>query len=101
MIVAYSVDRCPGCRRFVDAHFFLVSSGLGPPRFACSKCGREFNSGRLVWPQMMSGRRFRYFVVSLVYAGVVGLLVTLAAVVVIGALAGRDRITPTLSQAAL
>lgn len=65
---------CPQCRHSLGASFFGITSGLGQAQWRCSHCGHVINSGRREWPEMGFGSRLRFVVMSLVYAGIFGLL---------------------------
>jgi predicted RNA-binding Zn-ribbon protein involved in translation (DUF1610 family) len=99
MFVIYFIHRCPHCRRFVEAHFF-GRTGLGPAQFECPKCGRTFDSRRREWRDLGGARRAWFVLLSLVYAGFVGLLAVMATAMVYHALDMPDAVTNLHARAA-
>jgi hypothetical protein len=81
MVGHFEIRNCPGCKKQVDTLYGGVWSGLGPPRYRCSRCGLIFNSERFEWADMDRIGKTRYTVVSLVYVGVGGIVggITIAA----------------------
>lgn len=71
------IHTCPNCRHPIGGSIAFLSSGLGPSILRCGKCGHLIESGNVEWPNMGLFRKLRFFVVTLIYAGVFGLIYSL------------------------
>lgn len=71
--INYLLVKCP-CGHTLETRILGLCSQLGPPTVRCPGCGSEVESGRAEWPDMSRLARVRYFVMSLVYVGIVGFL---------------------------
>jgi hypothetical protein len=72
MGLAYWNQQCPHCKRSVGIQIAGLGSGLGPRHFVCRGCDGVYRSGRTEWVDMTPGQRYRYGIVSLVYAAALG-----------------------------
>lgn len=71
-MIAFSIRSCPRCDLFLEARFYLLSSGLGPASVSCPRCKAVYFSGRKEWLEMSGVERAVYIVVSMIYAGALG-----------------------------
>ncbi|MES2788234.1 MAG: hypothetical protein V4719_01345 [Planctomycetota bacterium] len=65
---------CPQCGMPIEIRLGNISSGLGPDKITCFKCGHPIGTRRLEWPEMPVSTKVWYFFVTLVYIAVCGLL---------------------------
>lgn len=65
---------CPNCRCPIELQMFAVSSLLGPSEINCLKCQQPVRLARMEWPEMSGTTRTWFFLVTLLYVIVVGML---------------------------
>ena len=70
----FSLINCPHCRSPIEVRMFSMCSLLGPREIHCLKCRQTVDLGRDEWLDMTLRARLWFFVTSLIYIGMVGLL---------------------------
>ncbi len=68
----YLTSQCHNCKKYIELWIMGLHSGLGPPLLSCRKCGVLIKTGRNEWEEMSRGKRWWYYLMSLVYASVGG-----------------------------
>jgi hypothetical protein len=68
------MHKCQNCDFPLEMRLFAVSSNLGPSEINCVKCGESINTGRIEWADMSSSNKGRFWLVTLLYIFMLGLL---------------------------
>jgi hypothetical protein len=68
------MHKCQNCGFPLEMRLFSVSSGIGPEEINCVKCGEPANTGRMEWADMSSSNKSRFWLVTLLYIFILGLL---------------------------
>ncbi|WP_309735155.1 hypothetical protein [Chamaesiphon sp. OTE_75_metabat_556] len=68
------MHKCQNCGFPIEMRLFSVSSGIGPAEINCVKCGELVDTGRREWGEMSSSNKGRFYVVTLLYIFMLGLL---------------------------
>jgi hypothetical protein len=68
------MHKCQNCGFPLELRLFSVSSGIGPREVNCVKCGEPVDTGRAEWADMSSPNKSRFWVVTLLYIFMLGLL---------------------------
>lgn len=72
--MAGMMHSCSRCRHPIGGSIAGLTGGMGPARYRCVHCDNIMDSGKREWPELGFLRRLQFFIVSILYAVMLGLI---------------------------